>query len=221
VSAPRDTSHRDQPSDANCHYHRSLRLYPAAFRRGHEDELMAVLAAGAEDGRWRPGFHASLDLIRAAAWMRLRPGVPRSQRAVFSAVRLMYAGAVVELATLITVVATLDSLRAAIRQHHPHFDSAKWHLEMQVKIVPLEIGAVIGIAVWVWLAWANGRGHRWARVAFASFAALNVLSLLRGLAQHSATYAPADLLAGSILCMVAAAALVLIWSPQSRSHYAR
>jgi hypothetical protein len=212
VSAPKDTGHR---------YRRALRLYPAAFRREHQDEFLAVLAAGAEDGRWRPGIRAWLDLIRSAAWMRLRPGVPRSRRAVFSAVRLMYLGAVVELATLITVLATLGNLRAAIHQHHPNFDSAKWHLEIQVNIVPLEIGAAIGIAVWVWLAWANGRGHRWARVVFASFVALNVLSLLRGLAQHSATYAPADLLAGSILCIVAAAALVLIWSPQSRSHYLR
>jgi hypothetical protein len=202
-------------------YRRSLRLYPARFRREHQDELLAVLAAGAEDGRWRPGIRASLDLIRSAAWMRLRPAVPRSHRTMFAAVRLMYIGALVELATLITIIASLGNLRSAIHRHHPNFDAAKWRLEMHVNIVPLEIGAAIGIGVWLWLAWANGRGRRWARVALTVFFAINLLSLLRGLAQHSATYAPADLLAGSILCAVAAAALVLIWRPESRSHYAR
>jgi hypothetical protein len=38
-----------------------------------------------------------LDLLRSALWMRLRPRVPRSNRAVFAAVKLMCVGAVVEL----------------------------------------------------------------------------------------------------------------------------
>jgi hypothetical protein len=201
-------------------YRRLLRLYPKAFRREHGDELLGMLAAGAADGRWRPNITASADLIRGAVWMRLRPGVPRARRSMFAAVRLMYVGAIVELATLVTVVSTLGSLRAAIHRHNPGFDAAKWHLEMHSSIVPLERGAAIGVAVWLWLAWANGRGHRWARIAFSLFVVSNALGLLRGIGRHAATYAPADLLAGSVLCLVGFAALVLICRPQVRPHYA-
>jgi hypothetical protein len=182
---------------------------------------MSVLAAGAEDGRWRPGLRASADLICSALWMRLRPGVSRRSPTVFAAVRLMYIGAVVELVTLITVVATQGSVRAAIHARHPNFDATKWRLEVHTNLLPVQRSAMIAVAVWLWLAWANGRGHGWARVAFAAFFGVNALGLLRGIAQHAAAYAPADLIAGCMLCLVAAATVALTFSSQSRSHYAR
>jgi hypothetical protein len=43
-----------------------LAWYPKAFRREHEDEMLAVLMAGAGDGRRRPGLADSADLIRNA-----------------------------------------------------------------------------------------------------------------------------------------------------------
>jgi hypothetical protein len=61
------------------------------------------------------------------------------------------------------------------------------------------------------MAWAIGRGHRWARIVFALFFALNVFGLLNGLAQGSAVYARPDLAAGSVLCLVELAAVALIF----------
>jgi hypothetical protein len=46
---------------------RVLACYPRPFRREHEEEILAVLMAGVEDGRRRAGWAASADLIRAAA----------------------------------------------------------------------------------------------------------------------------------------------------------
>jgi hypothetical protein len=160
-------------------------------------------------------------VIKSAVRMRLRPGVPRSTRTVFAAVRLMYLGAAVELCTLITIVVTLDSLRSAILARDPHYSAAQWHADLHGRIVPLEIGAVIATGVWLWLAWANGRGHRWARVAFAVFFAITTVSLLNGVAHDAATYAPADLIAGVVLWLVALATVVLIFLKESGPHYAR
>jgi hypothetical protein len=202
-------------------YRRLLAWYPRAFRREHEEEILWVLMAGAEDGRWRPGLATSADLIKSATWMRLRPGVPRSARTVFAAVRLMYLGAAVELCTLITIVATVGSLKSAILQRNPHYTGSQWHAELHGQIVPLEVGAVIATGVWLWMAWANGRGHRWARVVFAVFFGITTVSLLRGVAQHAATYARADLIAGVVLWLVAFATVALIFNRESGPHYAR
>jgi hypothetical protein len=139
-----------------------------------------VLMAGAADGRRRPGLAESADLIRCATWMRLRPGAPRPVRTVFAAVRLMYVGAAVELCTLITVVVTLGGLKSALLQRNPHYTAAQWHAEVLGRIVPLEVGASIAIGVWLWMAWANDRGRRWARVVFAGFFGLTTVSLLNG-----------------------------------------
>jgi hypothetical protein len=208
----------DSP-DLERRYRRLLVWYPRAFRREHEEEIVWVLMTGAEEGRWRPGLAESADLIRSATCMRLRPGMPRSARTVFAAVRLMYVGAAVELCTLTTVVATLGSLRSSIFQRNPGYTAAQWHAEVLGHIVPMEVGVSIATGVWLWMAWANGRGHRWARVVFALFFGLTTMSLLNGVAQNAATYAPADVIAGDALWLVALATVALIFNKESGPHY--
>jgi hypothetical protein len=202
-------------------YRRLLAWYPRAFRREHEQEILCVLMAGAEDGHWRPGLAESAYLLRSAVWMHLRPSAPRSARTVFAALRLMYVGALVELCTLATVVVTLGDLKSAIVQRDPRYTAVQWHAEVRGHIVPLEIGAVIATGVWLWLAWANGRGHRWARAAFAVFFAITTVSLLNGIAGGAATYAPVDLIAGVVLWLVALATVALVFHRESGPHYGR
>jgi hypothetical protein len=202
-------------------YRRLLAWYPRSFRREHEEEILSVLMAGAHDGRWRPGWAESADLITSGLRTRLRPGAPRSSRTVFAAVRLMYVGAAVELCTLIAVVASLGSLKSAVLQRDPQYTAAQWHAEVNGRIVPLVIGAAIATGVWLWMAWANGRGHRWARVVFAVFFGTTTVSLANGIAQNAATYARVDLIVGAVLWSVSFATVVLIFTKRSAPYYQR
>jgi hypothetical protein len=61
-------------------YRRLLACYPRAYRRQNEEEILAVLRAGAHDGQQRPGLAASADLIKGAVRMRLWPAarMPRT-----------------------------------------------------------------------------------------------------------------------------------------------
>jgi hypothetical protein len=52
-------------------YGRLLACYPRAFRREHEQEILAVLMAGADEGQQRPRPAEALNLIKHALWMRL------------------------------------------------------------------------------------------------------------------------------------------------------
>jgi hypothetical protein len=206
-------------ADLERGYRRLLAWYPRTFRREHEDEILGVLMANAGEGQRRPGLAESSNLIRNAIWMRLRPGAPRSARTVFYAVRLMYVGAALEVLTLITVLGTLGSLKSAIVQRDPNFSAAQWHAVLVAHIVPIAVGAPIAAGMWLWMAWANGRGHGWARVIFAGFFALTTLSLLSGIAQSAAIDAPADLIAGGVLWLVALAAVLLIFNTGSGMYY--
>jgi hypothetical protein len=60
----------------------------------------------------------SADLISSTPWMRPRGGASRP-RTVLNAARLMYAGAALELATLITIAAATGSVKAAVLNSHP------------------------------------------------------------------------------------------------------
>ena len=53
-------------------YRALLALYPKAFRREHEQEILSVLMAAAQEGQKRPRLGESADLIRSAILMRLR-----------------------------------------------------------------------------------------------------------------------------------------------------
>jgi hypothetical protein len=61
----------DDP-DLERRYRRLLACYPAAFRREHEQEILSVLIAGADEGQRWPRLAEAADLLRSASFMRLR-----------------------------------------------------------------------------------------------------------------------------------------------------
>jgi hypothetical protein len=199
-------------------YRRLLACYPRVFRRENEEEILGVLMSTAAEGQRRVGIAEAADLIRGAlgAWLRPPRQCPPTVRA---AVRLMYAGAVLELGVLVTVIVTEGSVRSAILARYPGLTAAQWHAVVLTHLVPDEIAAPIVAAVWVWMAWANSRGHYWARVVFAVTCGLAVLSVLSALSESAATFAPADLAAGAAVWIVHAAAAVLIFSKPSAPFF--
>jgi hypothetical protein len=198
-------------ADLERGYRRWLRWYPKAFRREHDAEILAVLLAGARAGQRQPAPMECLDLLRSALRMRLRPRVPRSNRAAFAAIKLMYLGGVVELAAAITILVTIGDVRSNVATRNPDLTEGEWHAIVAGQLAPLAVAAGIAVGFWLWMAWAIGRGHRWARIAFAGFFALNSVGLFHGLIQGSAVYARPDLVIGSVLWLVELAAVVLIF----------
>lgn len=64
-------------------YSRLLAGYPRAFRLEHEQEILAVLMAGADEGQQRPRPGEAANLIKHALWMRLglsRKGITINER---------------------------------------------------------------------------------------------------------------------------------------------
>ena len=52
-------------ADLERRYRRLLACYPRAFRREHEQEILAVLMAGADEGQQRPRLGEAANLIKA------------------------------------------------------------------------------------------------------------------------------------------------------------
>jgi hypothetical protein len=206
-------------ADLERRYRRSLAWYPRSFRTAYEQEMLTVLMETARDGQRRPQVGQTADLARNALLMRLRPGAPRSAPAVFAAVRLMYLGAVVEVMTVLTVLLTTGMLRSEILTADPGFTAAQWQAFLWTSIAPLVAGGTIAVAVWLWMAWANGRAHRWGRAVFTAFFAITTLSLLNGISQGAATYSVPDLVAGIALWLVALTAVALLYTPSSSRYY--
>jgi hypothetical protein len=197
-------------------YRRVLACYPRSFRSDSEDEIVAVLLDTADEGQQRVRLAEAADLIRGALRMRLRPA-SRPPRAVRGAVRLVCAGAVAQLAAAVTIIVTAASVRAELASQPgitaPLRDQALSLLTFR------EVSAVVAVVLWLLMAWALSQGRDAGRLAFASFFALITLTVLVGLAEHGATYAAADMIAGAAIWVIALSTLVLIFMPQSSRYY--
>jgi hypothetical protein len=175
-------------------YRQLLACYPRAFRREHEQEMLSVLMAGAGDDQERPRLGEATDLVRSAIWICLRPGVPRSQPTVFWAVRLMYLCAALRLLGV-------PILPAA------HGSSA----------YPLDLG--ISWGVFAVVAWANGRGHSWARALFVVWVTFHTLALFYDVARVSSSTSVWTVIASVVFWLVEVSAVALILNKQSGSYY--
>ena len=76
---------------------------------------------------------------------------------------------------------------------------------------------LIGIGLWLWMAWANKAGKNWARITATVFFALDTLSVLAGFRQAE----PALSRAVSLLVWLAGlGAIVLLWQKISSAYFA-
>jgi hypothetical protein len=206
------------PSQLERGYRRVLACYPKAFRRESGEEILAVLMATAGEGQRRVGLAESADLILGA--LRMHFGLSRSPRPVRNAVRLMCLGAVLTLAVLVTVLVTLGGVRSAAAHD---LAAGQWPTVMLTQVGPWLASAPIGAGLWLWLAWANGRGYHWARPAFVAFFCVLTVVVFFGLGEgggeDALPYTWADLIAAALPWLAGAAAALLISSETASPYY--
>ena len=151
----------------------------------------------------------------------LRPSAPAP---VLTAVKLMYAGAAVSVAGLIIGLALIivDIDVAARGQFLGHSLAAQKPLVITVWMV---FGLVV-IALWLWMARANGQGRTWARIVSTVLFGLATLQLPGGFTQpvSDAGFGATVLYYGGTVLFVAAwlvgaAAVWLLWRPASSAFF--
>ena len=192
-------------------YRRLLAWYPRKFRHENEQEILAVLIAGAPPGQRRPGLAESADLIRSGLWLRLWPSVPRSARTVRAAVKLMYAGAAVSTVNLVILLALIGDITVSQLLNTPFITVAiAWSL------APL--------ALWLWMARENGRGRNWARIVSTVLFGAATLDLTEVFGPPGIRLSLVPVIAGSptvpvLYWLVGLAVVWLLWRPASRAFF--
>jgi hypothetical protein len=214
-SARGETSRPEADAVLERRYRRLLACYPRFFRRDSGDEMLAVLMACAKPGQRWPSLAECADLLSSIVRMRLGPGRSSPPRAVTRAARLMRVGAATEIAGLVIALATASSVQSALVRQHVTFLSGQWH----DLLLLFEVGVPVPCCLWLWLAWANGRGHRWARSAFVAVFGMYTLIVLAKLAAGAATYAPADLLVVGVQWVIGLAVVLLLFSRSADTFY--
>jgi len=132
------------------------------------------------------------------------------------AVRFMYAGAALSAIEIIIGLTTIGSLKSAIRSQYPHYTTSQIHTaEVAGVVVAVVIGA-IAIGLWLWMAWANGRGRNWARIIATVLFAFNTVDLLTLVARpHSAI----SLVFALLVWLVGLGAIFFLWQRESTAYF--
>ena len=205
--------------DLERRYLHWLRAYPRQFRRERGGELLAVLMAGASDARRRPQLVEVLDLVAGGVRMRLRVGLPASARTLLFAVRCLVLAGLLDLVAAYVELASTPEVKANLLARYPGFSPIQWHELAGGVLRPDAIALVVSSAILVWLGWANGRRHRWARVVLLATFGLSTVGLLSALGSGAALFAPADLAASGASWAAQLAAVVFLIHPASSLQF--
>jgi hypothetical protein len=154
----------------------------------------------------------------ASGAAELAPGPVQQPRSVRTAVRLMILAAGLEVIALILGLLTRSALKTAILQRHPHYTATQLHTAENAQTLVLVVGALVAVALWLWMAWANGRGRNWARILSAVFFGISTLGLIFSFAAGRGV---GDIIAGVILWLIGLAVIVLLFRKESAPFFAR
>jgi hypothetical protein len=232
TGAPYAISERASASAELEHaYRRLVRLYPRSFRSENTEEIIAVLLATAREDQRRPTVMEAADLLRGAARMRL--GLSGCPRTVLSAVRLMYLGALAEVAVLVSALLSIGHIEAAGRAlaiaslgPHPSGAAVQQATAQAAAVVGSDLTGdvaitVFAIAAWLFFAWGNRQGSPYARsgalIVCAAYVAVTTLSLAKG----NLSIAPAAVIASVVVMAIGVAVNILLLAKPSWPYYQR
>jgi hypothetical protein len=149
-------------------------------------------------------------------------GAPVAQPAsIAMAVKLMYVGAALSLIGVLSTVLMRGTIRDAVQKASDtattHLTSSQVDTAVGLAVALGVVSGLIGVALWLWMAAANGKGRKWARILATIFFVLSVLSTLASLVQHP----PVLSLIVSLISLVLGAYIIyLLYRPESTQYYA-
>jgi hypothetical protein len=142
-----------------------------------------------------------------------RPPAPTS---ILNAVKLMYAGAAVSTVSLVISLVSIGGTKSAIRKARPSLTVAQVN-QLNTFIISLAIvSGVVGVALWLWMARANGQGRNWARILSTVLFFLATLDLFGVFSQPKTLL---GLIFPVLTWLIGLATIILLWQRQSTAYY--
>jgi MFS family permease len=120
----------------------------------------------------------TMDLTYSRSGQPAEPPRPPAPAPVLSAVKLMYAAAAVITITLIISLALIGGTKDTLRTPNPSLTAAQVR-DLNALITPTIVSGLAVIALWLWMARANGQGRNWARILSTALFGLATLELIK------------------------------------------
>ena len=137
-------------------------------------------------------------------------------QSVLYAVKLMYTGAAVSTVSLVISLASIGGTKDAIRKAKPSLTATQVN-QLNTFIIALAVvSGVIGVALWLWMARANGQGKNWARILSTVLFGLATLDMFGVLSQPKTVL---GLIFPLLTWLVGLGAIVFLWRRESTEFF--
>jgi hypothetical protein len=144
------------------------------------------------------------------------PAVQQAPTSVQTAVRLMYAGAGISAISFILGLVTIGSVRRALEKQNPTYSASKISSLVNAEIAIVVVAGVIGVGLWLWMAWANKRGKNWARITGTVFFGLYTLDLVLVAARSASGISTVFAI---VTWLVGLGATIMLWRRESGGYF--
>ena len=144
-----------------------------------------------------------------------RPPMPNS---VQTAVRLMYVGAALSVIEFIVGLATIGSIKTAIKKAYPHYTASQVH---SLEVASIVIGVLVGlisVGLWLWMARANAAGRNYARITGTVFFGLSTLFLLGSV---RSPHVGLGLIFNVLVWLAGLGAVIMLWRRESAPWFSQ
>jgi hypothetical protein len=149
------------------------------------------------------------------------PGSVARPTSVSNAVKLMYAGAALGVVNMILTPMSTDGIRSQIEDAMAGQPNAMTPDQIDgfvtVVVAMSLVFGVLGVGLWLLMAWANGKGKNWARIVATVLFALSAVSFLMSLPQAGS--APLLVAVSGITTLVGALAIYFLWRKDSSAWF--
>jgi len=175
--------------------------------------LAAAIATDPAAGRFAAVAEAIMYQPDPSGGQPVEPLRPPAPAPVLTAVKLMYAGAVGTAAYLIISLAFIGDIKAyhvAVLGHR--LTTAQLSHQRPLIITLVIVVGLVVIALWLWMARANGQGRNWARI---------LSTVLFGLATPEliGNNGVAQVFCAALTWLTGLAAVWLLWRPASSAFF--
>lgn len=144
-------------------------------------------------------------------------GPPAAPPSILTAVKLMYAGAGLSALSLIAGVLSKSAIKTAVEKAQPTFTAQQVDTAVNVGLATAVVIGLIGVGLWLWMAYANKAGKSWARIVASILFGLNALSMIYSLI--SAGTPVAGKLLSVLIFLVGLGAVIFLWKPESTAFF--
>ena len=146
----------------------------------------------------------------------VEPERPPAPPSVLNAVKLMYVGAAISTVSLIISLIDISGTKDAIRKARPSLTATQVN-QLNTFIITLAIvSGVLGVALWLWMARANGQGRNWARILSTVLFGLATLDLFGVISQPKTVL---GLVFPVLTWLVGAGAVYFLWRGESSEFF--